>query len=719
MTKVVKRNGTHVEFNKQKIEVAILKAMKSNGNVRPVIAKNIADEIEDENKDKEIVYIKEIEESVFNKLITKKQRLTARAYEGYRSVREFQRASNTIDENVLGLFNGTNIDALTENSNKNEQLVSTGRDLVAEEVSKDIALRKMLPPHVAQAHREGIIHLHDLGHYMNKSINCLSSYSWVDVRINGKCERLQLKDLYERYEIEPTEDGKIVEVNDKVYIKDSYGWTKIKAIMARETKNNENVYTFKTHNGNHLSCTGKHRIPVMRNNKSVLLNAEDIKTSDKMFYINELNNDFQYFDLTDLSTVTDDIRITNMKKVDKYLDSNVGNELMAFKLPTYKEENVSVDGFEKLPQTEIVSIEKDISKHIVVDVQTESNYFVANNYLVHNCCLVNLKDMLDNGTCINEKLIESPHKFSTACNIATQIIAQVASGQFGGQTITLSHLSPYLRKTKKRIEDNLNKELKGLVSDDKIQKLVNDRLQEELTAGVQTFNYQINTLLTSNGQSPFLSVFMYIEEDPEYEEETALITEEFLKQRLQGMKNEVGAWITPAFPKLLYVTTPNNIYEGSKYYYITELAAKCVAKRMMPDLISEKHMKLNYEGNVFPCMGCRAWLSPYKGGINNIDGQYKWYGRFNMGLTSINLADCGLSAEGDIDKFWEIFDERLDLVKETLLLRYNNIKDVTSDASPIHFQYGAIARLKKGEPIAKLLQDGYATISLGLTQWSK
>lgn len=602
MTKVVKRNGTHVEFNKQKIEVAILKAMKSNGNVRPVIAKNIADEIEDENKDKEIVYIKEIEESVFNKLITKKQRLTARAYEGYRSVREFQRASNTIDENVLGLFNGTNIDALTENSNKNEQLVSTGRDLVAEEVSKDIALRKMLPPHVAQAHREGIIHLHDLGHYMNKSINCLSSYSWVDVRINGKCERLQLKDLYERYEIEPTEDGKIVEVNDKVYIKDSYGWTKIKAIMARETKNNENVYTFKTHNGNHLSCTGKHRIPVMRNNKSVLLNAEDIKTSDKMFYINELNNDFQYFDLTDLSTVTDDIRITNMKKVDKYLDSNVGNELMAFKLPTYKEENVSVDGFEKLPQTEIVSIEKDISKHIVVDVQTESNYFVANNYLVHNCCLVNLKDMLDNGTCINEKLIESPHKFSTACNIATQIIAQVASGQFGGQTITLSHLSPYLRKTKKRIEDTLNSELKGLVPDEKIQKLVNDRLQEELTAGVQTFNYQINTLLTSNGQSPFLSVFMHIEEDPEYEEETALITEEFLKQRLQGMKNEVGAWITPAFPKLLYVTTPNNIYEGSKYYHITELAAKCIAKRMMPDLISEKHMKLNYEGNVFPCI---------------------------------------------------------------------------------------------------------------------
>lgn len=602
MTKVVKRNGTHVEFNKQKIEVAILKAMKSNGNVRPVIAKNIADEIEDENKDKEIVYIKEIEESVFNKLITKKQRLTARAYEGYRSVREFQRASNTIDENVLGLFNGTNIDALTENSNKNEQLVSTGRDLVAEEVSKDIALRKMLPPHVAQAHREGIIHLHDLGHYMNKSINCLSSYSWVDVRINGKCERLQLKDLYERYEIEPTEDGKIVEVNDKVYIKDSYGWTKIKAIMARETKNNENVYTFKTHNGNHLSCTGKHRIPVMRNNKSVLLNAEDIKTSDKMFYINELNNDFQYFDLTDLSTVTDDIRITNMKKVDKYLDSNVGNELMAFKLSTYKEENVSVDGFEKLPQTEIVSIEKDISKHIVVDVQTESNYFVANNYLVHNCCLVNLKDMLDNGTCINEKLIESPHKFSTACNIATQIIAQVASGQFGGQTITLSHLSPYLRKTRKRIEDTLNSELKGLVSDEKIQKLVNDRLQEELTAGVQTFNYQINTLLTSNGQSPFLSVFMYIEEDPEYEEETAMITEEFLKQRLQGMKNEVGAWITPAFPKLLYVTTPNNIYEGSKYYHITELAAKCIAKRMMPDLISEKHMKLNYEGNVFPCI---------------------------------------------------------------------------------------------------------------------
>lgn len=206
---------------------------------------------------------------------------------------------------------------------------------------------------------------------------------------------------------------------------------------------------------------------------------------------------------------------------------------------------------------------------------------------------------------------------------------------------------------------------------------------------------------------------MYIEEDPEYEVETAMIIEEFLKQRLQGMKNEVGAWVTPAFPKLLYVSTPNNIYEGSKYFYITELAAKCIAKRMMPDMISEKQMKMHYEGNVFPCMGCRAWLSPYTGGTNNIEGQYKWYGRFNMGVTSINLPDCALSAHGDMDEFWRIFDERLELCKKSLLLRYDNLKDVKSDASPIHFQYGALARLPKGAPIAPLLKGGYATISLG------
>lgn len=509
--KVIKRNGRKVDFDKTKIENAILKAMnQGSGLVKTKIAKEIADEIQNETNDLDIITISQIEMLVYNKLISKKQKLTAKAYEDYRAVREYQRQHNTIDNKVLGIVNGTNKATLSENSNKNESLISTCRDLVAEEVSKDIALRMMLPPHIAQAHQDGIIHIHDLGHYLNPSFNC---------------------------------------------------------------------------------------------------------------------------------------------------------------------------------------------------------------------CLVNLEDMLQNGTVINGKLIEKPHSFRTACTIATQIIAQVASGQFGGQTISVSHLAPFVRiseeKIRKEVESEVSEAFKNIDSDncvnlnEIINKITSKRLKKEVRDGVQTFQYQINTLQTSNGQSPFLSVFMYISEIPEYEKETAMIIEEFIKQRIQGMKNEVGVWITPAFPKLLYVLDENNIKEDSKYWYITELAAQCVAKRMMPDFISAKHMRQNYEGNVFGCMGCRAWLSPYKGNINNEEGKYKWYGRFNMGLTSINLADCGLSAQGNLDDFWKIFDERLELCFESLMLRYEKLKNVTSDVSPIHWQFGAIARLPKHAPIYPLLQDGYATITLG------
>lgn len=338
-----------------------------------------------------------------------------------------------------------------------------------------------------------------------------------------------------------------------------------------------------------------------------------------------------------------------------------------------------------------------------------------------NCCLVNLEDMLQNGTVVNGKLITKPHSFRTACTIATQIIAQVASGQFGGQTITLSHLAPFVRISKEKIKQEVYEEAKEILDSvgeqiditTDLDKIVKKRLQEEITAGIQTFQYQINTLQTSNGQAPFLSVLMYISENPEYETETAMLIEEMLKQRIKGMQNEVGAWTTPAFPKLLYVTDENNIYKDSKYFYLTQLAAECVAKRMMPDFLSAKILKQNYEGNVVAPMGCRAFLSPYKGPINNIEGQYKWWGRFNMGLTSINLADAGLSAQGDLDAFWDILDERLELCHESLILRYEKLKDVTSDVSPIHWQHGAIARLPKHTPIYPLLQNGYATITLG------
>lgn len=494
---VIKRDGRIVLFDKTKIENAILKAMKfGSGIVKENIATDIAKQIEDEYGAQNEVSIADIEKRVFELLIAKKQRLTARAYEGYRAIRENQRKQGTIDNKVLALIKGTH-ENQKDNSNKDTALISTMRDLVAEEVSKDIALRMMLPPHIAQAHNEGILYIHDLGHYLNPSFNC---------------------------------------------------------------------------------------------------------------------------------------------------------------------------------------------------------------------CLINLEDMLQNGTVINGKLITKPHSFRTACTIATQIVAQVASGQFGGQTISVSHLAPFVRISREKIRE----EVEGYVTDERLaDEIVEDRLAKEVRDGVQTFQYQINTLQTANGQSPFLSVFMYISENPEYEKETAMIIEEFINQRIKGMQNEVGAWITPAFPKLLYVTDENNIHEDSEYFWLTKLAAECVTKRMMPDFISAKHMRQNYEGNVFGCMGCRAWLSPYKGAINNTEGTYKWYGRFNMGLTSINLADAGLSAEGNLDKFWDILNERLQLCFESLMLRYEKLKDVTSDVSPIHWQHGAISRLGKHEPIYSLLQDGYSTISLG------
>ncbi|MBR6518730.1 MAG: anaerobic ribonucleoside-triphosphate reductase [Oscillospiraceae bacterium] len=498
---VIKRDGRQVQFDASKIEIAILKAMRyGSGIVNEELAKKIA---EDFSSDKMIVTIKEIEDYVYAALIESGDMLTAKCYEAYRAVREYQRQRNTIDNKVIGLINGENKESLMENSNKQENLISTQRDLVAEEVSKDVAKRMMLPPHIAQAHDNGLIHIHDLGHYLNPSFNC---------------------------------------------------------------------------------------------------------------------------------------------------------------------------------------------------------------------CLINLKDMLENGTVINGKMIERPKTFRTACTIATQVIAQVASGQFGGQTMSLAHLSPFVRISEEKIRRDLVIEWNEnafMYNEAQLEKIVQRRLKEEVKAGIQTIQYQINTLQTSNGQSPFLSVFMYISEYPEYEKETVMLIEEVLRQRIQGIKNEVGAWITPAFPKLLYVTDENNIREDSKYYALTQLAAVCVSKRMMPDFISAKHMRANYEGNVFGCMGCRAWLSPYKGPINNTEGEYKWYGRFNMGLTSLNLADVGLSAQGDIEKFWKILEDRLELCRESLMLRYEKLKNVTSDVSPIHWQHGAIARLKPHEPIYPLLQNGYATITLG------
>ncbi|MBQ2667252.1 MAG: anaerobic ribonucleoside-triphosphate reductase [Clostridia bacterium] len=341
----------------------------------------------------------------------------------------------------------------------------------------------------------------------------------------------------------------------------------------------------------------------------------------------------------------------------------------------------------------------------------DTDYFAQH---MHNCDLVNLEDMLQNGTVITGTLIEKPLSFSTACNIATQIVAQVASNQYGGQSISLAHLAPFVQVSREKIRADVLleiAELGGVPTEESISRIVERRLRKEIERGVQTIQYQVVTLMTTNGQAPFITVFMYLNEAKNEQEkrDLALIIEEVLLQRHQGVKNEKGVWVTPAFPKLIYVLQEDNIQPGGEYYYLTELAAKCTAKRMVPDYISEKKMMELKEGNCFPVMGCRSALSPWK----NEKGEYQFYGRFNQGVVTLNLVDVALSSGGDMDKFWKIFDERLELCYKGLMCRHNRLKGTLSDAAPILWQYGAIARLKKGEPIDPLLYGGYSTISLG------
>ena len=354
----------------------------------------------------------------------------------------------------------------------------------------------------------------------------------------------------------------------------------------------------------------------------------------------------------------------------------------------------------------------------------DADYFAQPMY---NCCLVNLEDMLQNGTVITDTLIEKPHSFATACNIATQIIAQVASNQYGGQTITLSHLAPFVEISRRKHRENVASEVEaaGLhLSQDQINEIAEQRVHKEIKDGVQTIQYQIITLMTTNGQAPFVTVFMYLDEveDGQTREDLAMIIEEMLKQRMKGVKNEKGVYITPAFPKLIYVLDEDNIHENSKYYYLTKLAAECTAKRMVPDYISAKIMR-QLKGDVYPCMGCRSFLTPDRftdAGIGNVadagnyhPAKHKYYGRFNQGVVTINLVDVACSSGKDMDAFWKIFDERLDLCYRALMIRHNRLLGTPSDVAPILWQYGAIARLKKGEKIDKLLFNGYSTISLG------
>lgn len=492
---VIKRNNTETDFDKNKIVVAIEKAMKyGSGIYEEGVADKIANDILQDLTQVGIqkVSIYTIEDMVFNKLIKYNQIATAKSYEGYRSVRAYQREDNTTDESIISLVERTNELVMTENSNKDAILNSTQRDLIAGEVSKDIAMRKILPTHLAQAHKTGAIHVHDMDYMIN-------------------------------------------------------------------------------------------------------------------------------------------------------------------------------------PMT--------------------------------NCCLINIKDMLQNGTVINKKQIKKPKSFQVACTVVTQIIAQIASNQYGGQSVDIKHLAEFVKIS---YDKYLYQILKFVDDTEKAKKLADYFTRREVKAGIQTVQYQVNTLLTTNGQSPFVTIFMDIEEGMEYEKELSIIIEEMLTQRIDGIENAVGVKITPSFPKLVYVLNESTT-KGGKYYYLTELAAKCTAKRMYPDYISKKQMDQIYDGNTFSPMGCRSFLPAYK----DEKGNFKFEGRFNFGVQTINLPQVAILAKHNMDTFYGILDERLNLIKEVGLLRYNRLKNQPSDVSPIHWQYGGLARLEQGEKIGKLFLDGYATVSVG------
>ena len=502
---VIKRNGSEVKFNKKKIVAAITKAMKSCGEKDDEFILSIADSIE--NRNQKIIAVEDIQDLIENKLMASKYKNVAQAYVRYRYERERVRQSNTTDDMILSLIEQDNELIKQENSNKNPTIISTQRDYMAGEVSKDLTNRIFLPPDIVKAHKDGLLHFHD------------------------------------------------------------------------------------------------------------------------------------------------------------------------------------------------------------------ADYFAQH---CHNCDLVNLEDMLQKGTVINGTLIEKPHSFSTACNIATQIMAQVASSQYGGQSISLTHLAPFVDVSRQKITKEVDAEWSGVENEEKYsvkkQEIVEKRVLQEIEKGIQTIQYQINTLMTTNGQAPFVTLFMYLGEtdDELLKQDLALIIKEVVIQRYIGTKNEKGVYVTPAFPKLIYVLEEDNIHKDSKYYYLTELCAKCTAKRLVPDYISEKIMKqlkVDEDGNgyCYPVMGCRSALTVWRD--NN--KQAKFYGRFNQGVVTVNLVDIALSADKDMNKFWEIFDERMELCHRALRCRHERLKGTISDVAPILWQNGAIARLNKGEVIDDLLYGGYSTISLG------
>ena len=803
MTKLVKSNKREEAFDSSKIYKAIINAMKSgSGLLRPKIAQVIKEEAEEKFTKKENVSSKEIDKFVISKLNEYGQELTAYAYERYKTTKAYQESESIIDKDIFGIVDGTNSVALDENSNKDGQLISTQRDLIAGIESRSYVERNIMPTHLLNAHREGLIHIHDTDYMIHKGIfNCFSNDT-VIVTDEG-CKAF--KDFY---------DGDKVKVKDKDGIwRDAtirmYGKQKMNVITMHSGRCIKTIRATANHRWvlNDGSITTELKVgdklyalknstnfePLTKQEKRmfclgfVIGDGTDMYPNKKVDYgvrVRLCGNKNQYLTYFEESgydtgkfTKSEDNVAYNKKEISKqcFLNSkawrvlNLNEKIALFngllaadgatgrnllstsdnRICELIEDLAPLSGYfissktEKVHNTNYKENARLVDYHFITEqrynklwvidsitpYKTKSGNYnemeawcveepithtftLADGIVTGNCCLINLDDMLQNGTVINGKKIRKPKSFQTACTVATQISLQVAHGQYGGQTFSVSHLAPFVRisyeKWKRKVEEEMSL-VNSNLSEQDIETIAWERTRDEVKSGVQTIQFQENTFSSSNGQTPFVSIFMWVNEKPEYINETAMIIEEMINLRYEGMENEYGVKVTPAFPKLLYVLDENNVPADSEYRYLTDMAVKCAARRMNPDFISAKVMREQFDGNVFPCMGCRSFLSPWK----DKNGEYKFYGRFNRGVVTLNLVDAALSAKGSEERFWGILDERLELCKEALILRDGLIRNAHPTVSPIHWMYGALARLDKNGNYNHLLDGGYSSISLG------
>ena len=653
---IMKRSGERVPFDESKIVRAIEKA---NAEVTIPLEKMSEEKIEEiaaqikrdaENAGRDLS-VEEIQDKVEDSLMIAGYCTLARLYITYRYKHNLDRKKSTLDKKIESLINvkinkdgsvsGGNEEVNQENSNKDTKVLSVQRDYMAGEWSREYTTKNLLPEDVVNAHRSGLIHVHDTDYMAQPEHNCFSSKTEFVTR-NGVVSFADCK------------DGQVVEVLDKDGM-----WREATAKCYGKQKM-QNVVLKKGDEEKLVSCTANHRW---------ILSDETVTTALK----------------------EGDVLYGNLWKVDSI---------------------TACDG----TLEDVWCVEEPITH----------SFTLAGGIVTGNCCLINLEDMLQNETCISGTKIERPKSFMTASTVASQIIAQVASSQYGGQTISLAHLAPFVDISRQKILKRLSKEMSDIgieVTEEKLKELAEKEVRKEVENGCQTLQYQLITLQTTNGQAPFVTVFMYLNEakNEREKEDLALLIEVMFKQRMLGVKDSSGYYITPAFPNLIYCLQEDNISEDGKYWYLTELAAKCTAKRMVPDYISEKKM-LELKGDVYPSMGCRSFLTPDRcsekvgniaHALNYEEGKHKYYGRFNQGVVTINLVDVACSSEGDEDKFWEILEERLNLCHKALRAKHERLLGTPSDVAPIQWQHGALARLKPGEVIDPLLFNGYSTISLG------